>query len=372
MKKNILVLFQDWNDWFINDYKRFEFWFKNLDQAYSEKNNYHILVLGNHNKIINPEDNVRVEIVKSSPFTQFLSFYKFRMKIKSYLRKNNYDYIYIPFMYMGSFLPKTNVKKIGFLRDKTYKMVIAQGGIRRLGGYLFLFLDFISVKKLDIILHNGNSLGNYAKNLVTNAKIIYNPRDVADKEYYKNTITFSKLISLKKDKKKIILSISRLTKGKNLELGLKALKNLPVEYVYVIVGEGEDREYFLSLVKSLNLKNRVYFLDFVPHEKIWQFYKGADVFWLLSKTDFEGTPNVLQEAFFARVPCIVSKISAMKNIVNDYENGLILKTWSAKELAEKTEGLILDKEMYSSIQKKQEEKIKSILKENKKVREYFV
>lgn len=370
MKKKILVIFQDWGDWFTKDYHKFEFWFKHLDRAYSKDFDYYFLVFGNLNKKIKTEKNITVEIIKSSSIRQFLDFPKFKRLIKQRIETFNPDKIYVPFLYLACLLPKKKPQAIGFLRDIAPEMIKVKGGIRYFVGLFFYFLDYLAMQKLDIILHNGKSLENYAKKQKTTAKLIYNSRPLSLKEKFKQSKINVRLNKLKLQKKKIILSVSRLVKGKNLEMGVKALINLPKDYVFVIVGEGELKVELIKRAKDLGVENRVYLEGYVKREDIWSYYKGADIFWLLSKSNFEGTPNVIQEAFYSRVPVVVSKISAMRNIV-DRNCGFILNSWNPKELAYKTKKLMNNKEIYKKFQKNGFEKVNTITKKSKPVTYFF-
>lgn len=372
ISKKILIIYQDWNDWLIKDYSRFEFWFKNMDVAYSKNNNYYILVLGNVNKKFNPEENIEVEVVKSNSQRQFLDFFKFRKKIEFVQNSFKPSTVYIPFLYLASIIPKENkIKYIGFLRDKTPEMIAAKGGFKYFLGKLFYILDYLAFKKLDLILHNGESLEKYARLFKFKGELIYNPRNISDIDYFVKSKLNKEMIGLKKKGSKIIFSTGRLVKGKNMSFAINSLSKLPNNFHLFIAGEGEELNNLKNLTNKLNISNRVHFMGYIKHNKIWQYYKAADIFWLLSKTDFEGTPNVLQEAFYAQLPCIVSKISAMKNIVENNKDSLILNSWNINEVVKKTLILIEDKKLYERIKKNQKLKISYIIKQNKKVVEFF-
>jgi glycosyltransferase involved in cell wall biosynthesis len=372
MKKKILVLYQDWGDWLINDYSKFEYWFKKLDRAYSVENEYFILVLGNVDKLFKPERNVTVQIIKSTPIKQFLHLFKFRNEINKIILNFKPTSIYSSYIYLLSQVKKSkSYKIIGFVRDKTAEMVKAKGGIRYLFGNIIYILDYLAFKNIDLVLHNGESMKKYAIDLNFKRECIYCPRPIVDFDNF----NIRSLISLKKElnlnNKKIILSIARLTDEKNLMMGVNAMKYLGDAFIYLIVGEGNQKNDIMNKISELNLQNKVKLVGFVSHNDIWRYYSISDLNWLLSKTDFEGTPNVLQEAYFSQTPCVVSKISAMQNIVDGGIDSLILDSWSSKELAEKTKSLLNDEKKYSLLQKNQKIKINSILEKCCQVEVFF-
>ena len=60
----------------------------------------------------------------------------------------------------------------------------------------------------------------------------------------------------------------------------------------VILGEGEERDNLLSLIKNLRLENKVHLLGFVHNPYV--FFRNAEIFVLSSR--WEGLPTVLIEA----------------------------------------------------------------------------
>ena len=357
----------------MNNYSKFEHWFKDKDGAYDENNKYYILSLGNFNDILYPEFNITVEIFKSSPVTQLFDLIKFKKRLKEIIEEFKPDYIYVPFLYLGSTIPKgySNFKVISFLRDITAEMVKAKGGIRKIFGNLFYFLDYLALKNTDILLYNSPYLENYAKKLGYKKKLIFNPRTITDKEYFEKADGNKVIKKYNLEEKKVILTVARLTKEKNIEMGIKALKYLPEEYVYVIVGEGPEKENLKKLCKKLNVKDRVIFTGFVEHKYIWDYYKAADIFWLLSKSNFEGIPNVILESWYAKVPIIVSKIDALSFIKNEV-TGLVLKSWKEKELAKKTNFLLNNPKTYQKLCDFGYKEVTSIIKKHIHIKDLFV
>ena len=367
--KKILVLYQDWDDWFLNAYDKFEHWFKDKDGAYDENNEYYILALGRHNKILQPEDNVKVELFKSSPTKQIFDLVRFRNRLKEVINEFKPDYIYSPFVYLLSTVPRGNYKVIGFLRDITAEMVKSKGGIRKIAGNIFHILDYLAFKKIDILLYNSPYLKNYALKLGFKGKLVFAPRDVVDKEFFDNANPREILEKYNLTNKKVILTVARLTKEKNIEMGIKAMKYLPEDYVYLIIGEGQEEKNLKTLAKTLDVDDRIIFVGFVKHKDLWKFYKVADVFWLLSKT--EAFPNVLLESWFAKVPIIVSNIPQLSAIIKDGITGIILKSWDEKELAEITLNLINNDSLYKTLQHGGYEEYKKYSKLSKKVINIF-
>ena len=202
-------------------------------------------------------------------------------------------------------------------------------------------------------------------------KLVFAPRDVVDKKFFDDANPKEILDKYNLINKKIILTVARLTKEKNIEMGIKAMKYLPEDYVYLIIGEGQEEKNLKTLAKTLDVKDRIIFVGFVEHRELWKSYKLADVFWLLSESNFEGILNVVLEAWFAKVPIIVSKIEALSSIVEDNKTGTVLKTWDGKELAEKTVELLNNKEFYELLRENGWKKVNEVIKQHVDVKEFF-
>jgi len=123
--------------------------------------------------------------------------------------------------------------------------------------------------------------------------------------------------------KKIILSVGRLVKEKGFEKLFKAFSNLlRDDLVLLIVGDGDYREELINFAHKLGIDKKILFAGHVSRQEIWNFYKDADVFILLSFS--EGNPTVFREAMYMEVPVIGSKIDPIREFVGrDGERGFI-------------------------------------------------
>ena len=118
-----------------------------------------------------------------------------------------------------------------------------------------------------------------------------------------------KLIDIHRLKdKKVILTVSRLSaseKYKGYDRVLESIslikKELP-ELVYLIVGDGDDRQRVEGMIKHLNLVDSVILVGFVSEGDLVDYYNLADVFVMPSK--FEGFGFVFSEALACGVPVI--------------------------------------------------------------------
>lgn len=146
-----------------------------------------------------------------------------------------------------------------------------------------------------------------------------------------------------------ILSVARLTGKKGLPVVFRALallKGRGLDFRYELVGEGEDREELGSLAHSLGVGDRVKFLGALPHETVLDHYRRADAFVLgcqvMKNGDRDGIPNVLVEAMAMGVPVAATTVSAIPELVDDGETGLLAAPGDAAGLAEALARILTD------------------------------
>ncbi|MBU2975921.1 glycosyltransferase [Zobellia sp. B3R18] len=153
--------------------------------------------------------------------------------------------------------------------------------------------------KADYIL--CNSQGN-ADDLTTNygielniTDVIYNPVDI------ERIAKIQRITSFFNPDYFNLVTIGRLDSGKNHELLIRALQNIPKARLYLL-GDGVLLKYLTELTKQLNLQDRVFFLGFDNNP--YQYLKAADLF--VFGSNHEGFPNVLLEAMCCGLPILTT------------------------------------------------------------------
>jgi phosphatidylinositol alpha-1,6-mannosyltransferase len=99
------------------------------------------------------------------------------------------------------------------------------------------------------------------------------------------------------------------------------------DIVYIIVGDGDDRERLAQRVKSEGLTERVYLVGGVPESELVDIYNVADIFILVSDRGpgrGEGVPLAVLEAAACGVPVIVGDEDGSQEAVVDGVSGFIV------------------------------------------------
>ncbi|MBJ6367821.1 glycosyltransferase [Snuella sedimenti] len=165
-----------------------------------------------------------------------------------------------------------------------------------------------------------------------------------------------------------IVCVARLVEKKGLIYLLGAIDGLVKEGVSIectIIGEGPLKETLIDYIKRHGLLEHVTLLDFQPQEVVKQILLESDIFVLPSiiaeNGDRDGLPNVIVEAMLLGVPVISTAISAIPEMVEDRQTGLLVKDKDARAIAMAVQELIYDQNLYRTIAEKAKKKIKSEL-----------
>lgn len=143
--------------------------------------------------------------------------------------------------------------------------------------------------------------------------------------------------------------VGRLRAEKNVRLLVELEKALlekgKKDFKFLIVGEGNEREYL-----EKNMKNAE-FTSFLDGEELFTAYANMDVFVFPSETDAFG--NVVQEANAAGLPCLVTDKGGPKFIVCHGETGFVCKNFD--DFVKYSGDLIKNREMLAEMKRKSRE-----------------
>jgi len=139
----------------------------------------------------------------------------------------------------------------------------------------------------------------------------------------------------KLDKKTLwIGTIAELHRNKGVRYAIRAMAMLAKDkpntpFVFVIIGEGEERARLEKLIKEEDLTEKVFLVGF--QENAPQLMKAFDVFVLPSIK--EGLPYTLVEAGMARLPVVASQVGGIPEVIEDMRSGILVQPKKPSELA---------------------------------------
>ena len=119
---------------------------------------------------------------------------------------------------------------------------------------------------------------------------------------------------------RVVLTVSRLTAQKGVDVAIRALAHLPEDTVLVVLGEGPDRPALERLAREPGLERRVFLLGRVPDVAAWLRRASAYV----QASRWEGFGLGVLEAMLAGLPVVAANVSSLPELVVDGETGVLV------------------------------------------------
>jgi len=136
--------------------------------------------------------------------------------------------------------------------------------------------------------------------------------------------------------KKVLLTVGRLvsqdrSKGFDevLDILPELIKEIP-DLVYLIVGDGNDRQRLKEKAASLGIEDRVIFTGYVSESEKADYYRLADVYVMPGRK--EGFGFVFLEAMACGIPVIASKVDGSREAVGNGEFGILVDPDNPEEI----------------------------------------
>lgn len=247
-----------------------------------------------------------------------LFLYQFLMPIinREHIRKCDVFRVFhisgtIPAVITKCLFRKKYVTTYGYLWLQTRNR--EKPGLRRKSEYVFgKAIENFGLRKAENVIVTVKTTEDYVKKYVNMDRIAKIPNSV-DTELFRP-------MELKRNKKTRIIFIGRFNKIKNLYSLVEACSGINSDLIFV--GQGEEKRGLREHAKEMGVN--LIFTGVVPREKIPNELNKSDVFILPSFS--EGQPKVLLEAMSCGLPCIVSDIPSLREIIKDGYNGFLCKT----------------------------------------------
>lgn len=190
----------------------------------------------------------------------------------------------------------------------------------------FGLIDFswkMALQKSSIVTVISNYLKDRARRLGYNGEIKLIPNGV-DVEKYSEIFSDGELNELR-DKMScgenaiILMSTSRLNIKNGLDLVIKAMKFFPENYLFYILGTGEEKRKLIELSESCGVSQRVHFEGQIDNDELPKYLKVADIFIRTSRSEGQGISFL--EAMAARLPVIATPVGGIVDFLKDEETG---------------------------------------------------
>jgi glycosyltransferase involved in cell wall biosynthesis len=177
----------------------------------------------------------------------------------------------------------------------------------------------IKLSKISVV-HNGINLNSINKKT----------RMVQKNRCKKKVLFLGRLTSQKGPAHFIAAAYKILQRKKNIE--------------FIIAGDGDLKKSLIRQVKALKMNSKVKFVGFLPHTKIDEAYKMADVYVMPSVCEPFGISPL--EAMKNGTPVVLSKDAGVCEII---KNCLKIDFWNVTEIADKVIKLLESDKLYQKL-----------------------
>lgn len=161
-----------------------------------------------------------------------------------------------------------------------------------------------------------------------------------------------------------VLTVARMTAKKGLPTVYRALRYLcdqGLSIRHTLIGDGEDREQILSLIRELGLNHSTRWLGAQPHHVVIEHYRRADLFVLGCEVapngDRDGIPNVFLESMAMGVPVVATRVSAIPELLEDGKTGLLVPPGQPEKMAHAMARLLTERNLRERVISRARERV---------------
>jgi glycosyltransferase involved in cell wall biosynthesis len=268
---------------------------------------------------------LKTRSLRKDLFTQVFKYLEFSFRVGSYYRSKDIDMINIHAL---SLLPLGYILKILYgakLIYDTHELETETNGSKGIRKKLSKWIEHLLIKKVDCVFVVSDNIADWyamAYNLprpivVLNAPKLYTPP---------RSDQFRYLFGIRDDQI-IVLYQGGLSYGRGVELLLKAFQQRNNDrVVLVFMGSGELERNIQEASEQLDI---VFYYPAVPSKYVLNYTVSADIgIHMIQNTclnHYYCMPNKLFEYAMAGIPVIVSDMKEMREMVENYQMGLVVK-----------------------------------------------
>ena len=174
-----------------------------------------------------------------------------------------------------------------------------------------------------------------ALGLSNHIEVLYNPCPIVNRrdDLRKNHILFAGTIISRKGYETLIRGFARIAQEHS-------------DWKVIFAGNGEIANA-MKIVECCGIQNQVEFLGWVTDKDKEKVFQEASVYCLAS--DGEGFPMGVLDAWAYGIPCVVTPVGGIPDVVVDGENGLVFSIGDVDGLANKLRMIISDRTLRKNI-----------------------
>lgn len=147
-------------------------------------------------------------------------------------------------------------------------------------------------------------------------------------------------------KSRVLITVGRAAKEKNIDELIRYFKRLDIENtVFVIVGGGPYLDALKDLAYAENISDKMIFTGAVEPENIAAYYRLGDIFLSASQSETQGLTYI--EALASGLPAVCRRDDCLNNVITNGKNGGQYTDF--KEFSELIRTFLFNDELYKSM-----------------------
>lgn len=150
-------------------------------------------------------------------------------------------------------------------------------------------------------------------------------------------------------KSRVLITVGRTAKEKNIDELIRYFKRLDIENtVFVIVGGGPYLDALKDLAYAENISDKMIFTGAVEPENIAAYYRLGDIFLSASQSETQGLTYI--EALASGLPAVCRRDDCLNDVITNGKNGGQYTDF--KEFSELIRTFLFNDELYKSMSEK--------------------
>lgn len=147
-------------------------------------------------------------------------------------------------------------------------------------------------------------------------------------------------------KSRVLITVGRAAKEKNIDELIRYFKRLDIENtVFVIVGGGPYLDALKDLAYAENISDKIIFTGAVEPENIAAYYRLGDIFLSASQSETQGLTYI--EALASGLPAVCRRDDCLNDVITNGKNGGQYTDF--KEFSELIRTFLFNDELYKSM-----------------------